>query len=100
MLKWYLTEEAQVDMKDIRTFTKQCWGGMQSARYIKEIREKINLLAQNPRLVFDRSVDLGKNIRSIPIGSHMIYYEFNVAELYVRGILHQAMVPDKYLQQK
>ena len=97
MLKWRLTEEAQTDLRDIRAFTKQQWGIVQSTRYIKEIREKIELLAQNPRLGVDRSADLEKGIRSILIGSHAIYYEFNATVLVVQAILHQAMTPGKHL---
>ena len=100
MLKWRLTAEAQADMRGIRTFTRQYWGAAQSTRYIKELREKIELLAQTPRLGVDRSVDLGEGIRSIFIGSHTVYYEFNATALTVRAILHQAMTPDEHLRQR
>ena len=100
MLKWRLSEEAQADMRDIRAFTRQRWGMAQSVRYIEEIREKIGLLAQNPRLGVDRSVELGEGVRSFLIGSHVIYYEFDAARLTVRTILHQAMAPDKHWRQK
>ena len=93
-----LTEEAQADLRDIRAFTKQQWGDVQSVRYIKEIREKLKLLAQNPSLGVDRSADLEKGVRSILIGSHAIYYVFNAKALTVRAILHQAMTPNKHLQ--
>jgi len=98
MLKLCLTEEAQTDLRYIRAFTKQQWGDVQSVRYIKEIREKFKLLAQNPCLGVDRSADLEEGTRSILVGSHAIYYEFNATALTVRAILHQAMAPDKHLQ--
>ena len=97
MLKWCLTKEAQADLLDIRAFTKQQWGVVQSVRYIKEIQEKIELLAQNPCFGVDRSYDIEKGVRSILVGSHAIYYEFNETVLTVRAILHQAMTPDKHL---
>ena len=100
MLEWRFSEEAQADMRDIRTFTRQYWSMAQSVRYIKEIKEKIELLAQNPRLGVDRSADLGEGIRSILIGSHVIYYEFDATRLTVRTILHQAMAPDEHWRQK
>ena len=100
MLKWRLTDEAQEDMKNIRVFTKQYWGAAQSIRYSKIIREKIDLLAQNPRLGTDRSAELGKGVRSILIGSHSIYYEFNAKWLTILAILHQAMTPAEHLRQK
>ena len=98
MLKLCLTEEAQTDLRDIRAFTKQQWGAVQSIRYIKEIREKIKLLMENPCLGVDRSADLEEGVRSILVGSHSIYYEFNTTALTVRTILHQAMTPEKHLQ--
>jgi toxin ParE1/3/4 len=100
MRKWILSKEAQEDMGDIRLFSKCYWGNEQSVRYIKEIREKIELLAENPRIGIDRSNDLEINIRSIVIGSHTIYYEFNDEALTVKAILHQAMTPNLHLRGK
>ena len=94
MLKWRLTEEARADMVDIRAFTKEHWGSTQSARYIREIRERIKLLAQNPRIGIDRSADVGKGIRSFFVGSHAIYYEYDTEMLTIWAILHQAMTPN------
>ena len=97
MLKWRLSEEAQRDLGEIRFFTKREWGIVQSDRYIKTIREKIELLAQNPRIGIDRSADLEEGIRSVFIGSHTIYYVFDVEMLTVHAILHQAMTPYPHL---
>ena len=97
MLKWRLSEEAQRDLGEIRSFTKREWGMAQSNRYIKAIREKIDLLAQNPRLGADRSADLGEGVRSVFVGSHTVYYDFDIITLTVRAILHQAMTPRLHL---
>jgi toxin ParE1/3/4 len=96
MLKWRLSEEARKDMSEIRSFTKQEWGLAQSDRYIKTIKEKLELLAKNPRAGIDRSADLGEEIRSVFIGSHTIYYSFDANTLTVRAILHQAMTPRQH----
>jgi toxin ParE1/3/4 len=85
-LKWILSKEAQADMCAIRFFSKQQWGEIQSSRYIKEIQAKIELLTQNPRMGIDRSDDVEKGIRSICVGSHTIYYEFNTKTVIVRAI--------------
>ena len=76
MLKWRLSEEAQRDMREIRSFTKREWGIAQSDRYIKTIREKIGLLTRNPRIGINRSSDLGEKIRSVFIGNHTILLRF------------------------
>ena len=98
MLKWRLSEEAQRDMSEIRAFTRREWGTTQSDRYIKSLREKIGLLAQNPRIGLDRSADLGRKIRSVFAGSHTIYYDFDAENLTVHSILHQAMTPHTHLK--
>ncbi|MDR1074471.1 MAG: type II toxin-antitoxin system RelE/ParE family toxin, partial [Treponema sp.] len=55
----------------------------------KEIREKIELLAQNPHIGADRGEDLKEGIRSILVGSHIIYYVYDAKTLTVWAVLHQ-----------
>ena len=100
MRKWRLSKEAQADMREIRLFSKQHWGEEQSERYIKTMRAKIELLAQNAHIGIDRSDDLEAGIRSVFIGSHTIYYEFDAKILTVKAILHQSMTPNLHLQGK
>lgn len=52
---------------------------------------------EHPLLGIDRSDDLGKEIRSLPQASHMIYYQLVQNDIVVLAILHQAMVPTKHL---
>jgi toxin ParE1/3/4 len=100
MLKWRLSKDAQTDMSDIRFFTKEQWGITQSSRYIKEIRERIDLLAQNPHIGADRSDDLKEGIRSILVGNHIIYYAHDAKTLTVWAVLHQSMMPVAHLRQR
>jgi len=100
MSKWLISEQAQNDIKDIRYFTKQQWGVHQSVLYIKQIMAKIDILIQNPYAGINRSDELGENIRSILVGSHMIYYEYDTKTLTIQAILHQAMTPEIHLCQK
>jgi toxin ParE1/3/4 len=100
MLKWRLSEDAQTDMSNIRFFTKEQWGITQSSRYIKEIREKIELLVQNPLSGADRGEDLKEGIRSILVGSHIIYYAYDTKILTVWAVLHQSMMPVAHLRQR
>ena len=100
MIKWQLSEQAQNDMKDIRAYTKQQWGARQSALYIRQILTKIEMLAQSPAIGIDRSNELGENIRSIFVGSHTVYYEYNNEALTIQAVLHQAMTPEVHLWKK
>jgi toxin ParE1/3/4 len=100
MLKWRLSQEAQTDMSDIRAFTKKYWGVDQSKRYIKAIQERIELLAQNPYLGANRSLDVEEGIRSFLVGTHTIYYQCDTKTLTIWAILHQARTPRIHLLQK
>ncbi len=100
MLEWRLSEDAQSDMRDIRFFTKQQWGMGQSSRYIKEILEKIELVAWNPLIGVDRSTDLKEGMRSILAGSHIVYYVHDAEILTVWAVLHHAMTPMQHLRQR
>lgn len=100
MLKWRLVEEAQADIGNIRSFTKQQWGTVQSTQYLRDIRKKIELLAQNPDIGIDRSEELSKGMRSAFVGSHAIYYKCDSKTLIVYAILHQSMIPSAHLLPK
>ena len=97
MSKWLISEQAQNDIKDIRSFTIQQWGVEQSVLYIKHIMAKIEMLTKNPYAGIDRSDELGENIRSILVGSHTIYYEYDAKTLTIQAILHHAMTPEIHL---
>ena len=97
MLRKIITERAQAHMGEIKRFTKAQWGTVQSVKYLHEISNKINLLAQNPQTGIDRSGELGDGIRSYFVGSHTIYYRYEEKLLVVHAILHQSMTPLAHL---
>ena len=97
MLRKLITERAKAHMNDIRRFTQEQWGTAQSVKYLQEIRNKIDLLAQRPQIGIDRSVDLGDGVRSYFVGNHTIYYRYNSKLLVIHAILHQSMTPLTHL---
>ena len=97
MLKKFITERAKAHMGEIRNFTQKQWGTAQSVKYLQEIGNKIDLLAQRPQIGIDRSSDLGNGFRSYFIGSHTIYYRYDSRLLVVHAILHQSMTPLTHL---
>ena len=97
MLKKFITERAKAHMGEIRRFTKIRWGMAQSVKYMQELSNKIDLLAQRPQIGMDRSGDSGAGIHSYFVGSHTIYYRYDSELLVVYAILHQSMTPLAHL---
>ena len=97
MLKKFITERAKNHMSEIKRFTQDQWGTTQSVKYLQEISNKINLLAQRPQIGIDRSEDLGDGVRSYYVGSHTIYYRYDSKLLVIHSILHQSMTPLTHL---
>jgi toxin ParE1/3/4 len=89
-----ITERAQKHLIDIRRFTAAQWGREQAVKYMNEIREKMDLLAQRPHIGVDCSKELGQGMRVCLVGSHAIYYEYDKETLIVDAVLHQSMLPD------
>ena len=97
MLRKFITERAKAHMGGIRRFTQKQWGTAQSDKYLQEIGNKIDLLAQRPQIGIDRSGDLGNGIRSYFVGSHTIYYRYDSKLLVIHAILYQSMTPLAHL---
>ena len=97
MLRKFITDAAKVHMSEIRRFTKSQWGMVQSAKYMQEISNKIDMLAQRPQIGIDRSGDLGNGIRSSFVGSHTIYYRHCSDKIIVHAVLHQSMTPQPHI---
>jgi toxin ParE1/3/4 len=97
MLRKFITERAKTHIGEIRHFTKTQWGMTQSVKYLQEISNKIDLLAQRPQIGIDLPGDFGYGIRSYFAGSHTIYYRYDAELLVVYSILHQSMTPQTHL---
>ncbi|OCQ54105.1 Toxin ParE1 [Photorhabdus australis subsp. thailandensis] len=50
ILNYRLTPDAQADLIEIRRFTVQKWGKMQSEKYLSELQQTFRLLAVTPAL--------------------------------------------------
>ncbi|MDV5747475.1 type II toxin-antitoxin system RelE/ParE family toxin [Serratia marcescens] len=92
-----LTPQAQ---QDLLAITVEHWSQAQSRRYLEQLREIMHHLADMPEAGKAHFHDLGEAIRSFPYASHRIYYRSRPAGITVLAILHQAMVPHRYLEQR
>lgn len=99
MVAYRLTPDARSDLIEIRRFTFQRWGSEQSRKYLSDLRQTIQLLAETPSLGKHRP-DVGSEVQSFPYVSHVIYYVVHEQQLIVFGVLHQRMVPQNHLAER
>ena len=85
--KYKLTPTAISQLKEIANHTELEWGVAQRNKYMRELYDCFQLLAQNPYIGKDRS-EIKPRYRSIALGSHVVFYI--VADLHIEiiGIPH------------
>ncbi|WP_338885769.1 type II toxin-antitoxin system RelE/ParE family toxin [Xenorhabdus sp. TH1] len=91
-----LTPDTQADLIEIRRFTVQQWGEVQSEKYLSGLQQTFRLLASTPALGRDRP-DVGSGVLSFPYVSHVIYYLIHERQPVIFGVLHKRMVPANHL---
>jgi toxin ParE1/3/4 len=94
-----LTPDAQADLFEIRHYTVDHWGGIQSKKYLSDLRQTIKLLAETPK-IGKQHPNIGPDIFSFPNVSHLIYYTLDEQQLIVFAILHKSMVPFNHLGER
>ena len=99
MKQWSVSGKAKSDLAAIRRFTLEQWGRQKAEEYLNSLYEKIRLIAKHPSIGIDcsKSLNLGREIRSIIYVSHIIYYAVSETHISVVAVLHQSMVPKKHL---
>lgn len=96
-LNYRLTPDAQDDLIEIRRYTLEQWGEIQSIKYLSELRQTIRLLSEAPA-IGKQCPDIGSDIYSFPSVSHIIYYTLSEQHLIVIGVLHKSMAPLSHLE--
>ena len=99
MSTYRLTSEAQSDLIDIRRYTLTHWGVQQSQKYLSEMRQTMQLLAETPTLGRPRP-DIVSGAFSFPCVSHVIYYLQHREQIIVFGVLHKRMIPTNHLEHR
>ncbi len=98
-LGFRLTRSAQQDLTAIRQYSEQAWGLEQTKKYLRGMRETIELLADFPGQGTVRQ-DVGEGALSFPYGSHWLFYRIEKEQLVVFAVLHQRMVPMEHLAER
>ena len=88
--KLRLTSETRDDLRDVLHYRIETWGRRQRATYKARILRTLRELARCPGLGRERH-ELGDDIRSFPVGQHLIVYRQDDKELIVIRIMHSRM---------
>ena len=94
MARFRLTVRADADLLRIGEYTLERWGAAQAARYLDELEECCQMLAERPALGRScEEVSLG--LRRMEHGRHSLFYRVKSEGIAVIRILHQDMLPQR-----
>ncbi|MEO0500349.1 MAG: type II toxin-antitoxin system RelE/ParE family toxin [Pseudomonadota bacterium] len=90
MPTFLVSPSADADLEEIAEYTDKHYGRTQAEKYLRNLYDRFQKLAENPLLGRDRS-DIKPGYRSAREGSHQIYYIKNDDGIGIIAVLHQAM---------
>ena len=91
-----VSSEAENDLDQITDYTIRNWGTNQADEYLARIEDGLNLLARNPAV--GRACDaLQPGLHRFELEKHVVFYLCEHDGILVVRILHQSMVPSRYL---
>ncbi|WP_049630152.1 type II toxin-antitoxin system RelE/ParE family toxin [Cellvibrio sp. pealriver] len=90
MTNYRVTPRAKDDLKSIGRYTEQKWGKLQRNKYLKQLEQRFEWLAENPLLGKSR-LELCNGIYSFPQAEHVVFYRCNAGMVEIIGVLHQEM---------
>ncbi len=99
MLKIRLTQAAEQHIEDIWLYTLNEWSEVQASHYVSMIEQGITQLLDNPYIGKARS-EIKKDLRSLQIQKHLIFYRVGPEYIDIIGIFHSRMDTGKWLDEK
>lgn len=96
MAGYTLTPRARRDLDSIAAYSIREWGREQAARYVRDLRAAIEMVAANPLRGRNRE-ELRPGYFSMSRGSHIVFYRRMPDGIDVVRILHQRMEPERHL---
>jgi toxin ParE1/3/4 len=89
-----LTRRAQADLLDISVHTMTTWGEAQSFRYVDDLNEFCQRLAETPLL--GRACDaISPGLRRIEFRKQVVFYRQIKGGIRISRILHERMLADR-----
>ncbi len=95
MARFRFSRRAEADLLSIGDYTLRTWGKTQAARYIGELEDCCQTLADNPALG-QHCDEVRPRLRRLEHGKHVVFYRQERGGILVSRILHQRMLPDRH----
>ena len=93
MAAFRFSRRAEADLYDIGVYTIRTWGEAQAQRYLAQLENGCQLLADNPSL--GRFCDeVRPGLRRMEQGKHVVFYRQEPRGILISRILHQRMLPE------
>jgi toxin ParE1/3/4 len=96
MASYLLSESAQRDIISIRNYTMDTWGKTQTGKYLTQLEQRLEWLANNSALGTQRN-EVKEGYLSFPEGRHIIFYRVAACGIEVMGVVHQSEDIDTHL---
>jgi toxin ParE1/3/4 len=94
--RFRLTLRAEADLSEISDYTLRTWGEAQCARYLDQLEQCCQRLADQP--ILGRPCDVIRpGLRRREQGKHVIFYRRSAEDIMVLRILHERMLPELHL---
>jgi toxin ParE1/3/4 len=91
--RFRFSRRAEADLFNIGIYTSRTWGEAQTDRYIHQLEDCCQLIADNPAL--GRACDeIRPGLRRIEEGKHVVFYRADRGGILITRILHQRMLPE------
>jgi toxin ParE1/3/4 len=87
---------AREDLKAIGRYSADRWGESQRRWYLRELADRMAVLADNPMLGRARD-DLRAGYRSMRSGRHVVFYREVADGIEIVRVLHQSMDVSRHL---
>ena len=97
MVIYLLSELARKDIISIRDYTMGTWGEEQVSKYLSQLEQRFEWLAENPESGKKRG-DVKEGYRSYPEGRHVIFYRITKDGIEIIGLIHQSEDVERYFK--
>lgn len=87
MSGYVLSRDADEDLQTIYAYSMQEWGTRQAALYLNALYDTFECIARMPGVGRQRG-GLGEDIRSVPHGTHVVFYRPWEDDVAIVRVLH------------
>jgi toxin ParE1/3/4 len=91
--RFRFSHRAEADLFEIGLYTFRTWGEIQTDRYIHQLEDCCQLLADNPALGHQCD-EIRPGLRRMRQGKHVVFYRQELGGILISRILHQSMLPE------